>query len=91
MFQTARSLVTRGACAVALALLLSGVTNAAENDNAYDPALIGKLDAFARRHIPSSARQNVRNVTSNIRYNADIRSKRLPEVVAWIEHRSPRA
>jgi hypothetical protein len=59
--------------------------------NAYDPALIGKLDAFARRHIPSSARQNVRNVTSNIRYNADIRTKRLPEIVAWIEHRRPRA
>jgi aminopeptidase N len=58
---------------------------------AYDPALIGKLDAFAERHIPSSARQNVRTVKSNIRYNADIREKRLPEVVAWIEHRSPRA
>jgi aminopeptidase N len=60
-------------------------------DNAYDPALIGKLDAFAEQHIPASARQNVRNVKSNIRYNADIRTKRLPEVAAWIEHRSPRA
>jgi len=28
---------------------------------------------------------------SNIRYNAAIRTKRLPEVVAWIEHRNPRA
>ncbi len=59
--------------------------------NAYNPALIGRLDAFAKRHIPSSARQSVRNVKSNIRYNAAIRTKRLPEVVAWIEHRSPRA
>jgi hypothetical protein len=58
--------------------------------NAYNPALIGRLDAFAKRHIPSSARQSVRNVKSNIRYNAAIRTKRLPEVVAWIEHRSPR-
>jgi aminopeptidase N len=53
--------------------------------NAYNPALIGQLDAFAKRHIPSSARQSVRNVKSNIRYNAAIRTKRLPEVVAWIE------
>jgi aminopeptidase N len=60
-------------------------------NRAYDPALIGKLDAFAEQHIPSSARQNVRRVKSNIRYNAGIREKRLPEVVAWIEHRSPRA
>ena len=59
--------------------------------NAYNPALIGRLDAFATRHIPSSARQSVRNVKSNIRYNAAIRTKRLPEVVAWIGHPSPRA
>jgi ERAP1-like C-terminal domain len=59
--------------------------------HAYNPALIGKLDAFAAQHIPSSARQNVREAKSNIRYNADIRTKRLPKVVAWIEHRSPRA
>jgi aminopeptidase N len=52
--------------------------------HAYDPALIGKLDAFAEQHIPSSARQNVRMAKSNIRYNADIRTKRLPEVIAWI-------
>jgi len=55
---------------------------------AYDPALIGKLDAFAEQHIPSSARRNVRTVKSNIRYNAGIRTQRLPEVAAWIEHRS---
>jgi hypothetical protein len=30
-------------------------------------------------------------VKSNIRYNAAIRTKRLPEVVAWIGHPSPRA
>jgi aminopeptidase N len=59
--------------------------------NAYDPALIGRLDAFAAQHIPSSAWQNVRKAKSNIRYNADIRTKRLPEVVAWVEHRSPSA
>ena len=59
--------------------------------NTYNPALIGKLDAFAKRHIPSSAQQNVRNAKSNIRYNAAIRTQRLPEVVAWIELRNPRA
>jgi len=58
--------------------------------HAYDPVLIGKLDAFAEQHIPSSARRNVRKTDSNIRYNADIRTKRLPEVVAWIE-RNPHA
>jgi aminopeptidase N len=58
---------------------------------AYDPALIGKLDAFAEQHIPSSARRNVRKVKSAIRYNADIREKRLPEVAAWIESRRPPA
>jgi aminopeptidase N len=58
---------------------------------ANDPALIPKLDLFADEHIPASARQNVRTVESNIRYNADVRARQLPEVVAWIEHRNPRA
>ena len=60
-------------------------------DNANDPAFIGKLDAFAEQHIPANTRKNVRRVKSIIRYNADIRTQRLPEVVAWVDQRHPRA
>jgi aminopeptidase N len=49
-----------------------------------DLALIGKLDAFAGHEIPADARQDVTKAAAGIRYLADIRHERLPEVDAWL-------
>jgi aminopeptidase N len=56
---------------------------------ASDPALIGKLDRFAARYIPADARQDVRRAVARIRYFAEIRRRRLPEVDAWLRGAAP--
>jgi aminopeptidase N len=50
-----------------------------------DLKLIAKLDAFAKDHIPASARQDVDKAASLIRYLAKIRTERLPEVDRWVQ------
>ncbi len=56
--------------------------------NAFDPRLIGQLDAFATKHIPDGSRQDLRKAESNIRYRAEVRTKRLPEVAEWLQRRA---
>ena len=52
--------------------------------NASDLALIAKLDAFAKDHIPVGARQDVRKSEATVRYLAKVRTDRLPEVDQWL-------
>jgi aminopeptidase N len=52
--------------------------------NASDPALIAKLDAFAKDHIPANARQDLRKSEATVRYLAKVRTERLPEVDRWL-------
>jgi hypothetical protein len=52
--------------------------------NASDLALIAKLDAFAKDHIPADARQDVMKSEANVRYLAKVRTDRLPEVDRWL-------
>jgi aminopeptidase N len=52
--------------------------------NASDLKLIAKLDAFAKDHIPSNARQDLRKSESTVRYLAKVRMDRLPEVDHWL-------
>jgi aminopeptidase N len=52
--------------------------------NASDATLIPKLDAFAKDHIPESARQDLRKAEATIRYLAKVRAERLPEADKWI-------
>jgi hypothetical protein len=53
--------------------------------DASDLKLIDKLDAFAAGHIPPGARQELRKTEANIRYLAQTRRERLPEVDAWLK------
>ncbi|MBV8681481.1 MAG: M1 family metallopeptidase [Caulobacteraceae bacterium] len=52
--------------------------------NATDLALIPRLDAFAETHIPADARQDVAKTDATIRYRAGVRTKRIPEIDAWL-------
>ncbi|MBS0320933.1 MAG: M1 family metallopeptidase [Proteobacteria bacterium] len=45
-----------------------------------DLAMIPKLEAYARDHVPAGARQDVTKAEAAIRYAADIRRTRLPEL-----------
>ena len=49
--------------------------------------LVDKLKTFADQHIPPTARRATDVAASQIMLNASVRSKRLPETVAWLaEH-----
>jgi len=49
-----------------------------------DPARIAELDAYAAKHIPADSRQAVERAKANIRLNARIRDKAVPDIDAWV-------
>ena len=53
----------------------------------FSPAMIGKLEAYARAHIPPGARQETVKAEAAIAYHARVRTERLPEVDRWIANR----
>jgi aminopeptidase N len=50
-----------------------------------DPAMVGKLNDFAKAHIDASARRNVNTAIANIQYRIAVRSQRLPAIDAWLK------
>jgi aminopeptidase N len=48
-------------------------------------SMIQKVEDYGKKHIPPSAFRSVRKAQSAIRYAADIREKRIPEVTAWLK------
>jgi aminopeptidase N len=53
--------------------------------NARDTGIIAKLDAYAAKSIPESARGDVVKAEGNINEHAAIRKERLPQVDAWLK------
>ena len=53
--------------------------------NARDTGIIAKLEAYAAKSIPESARGDVVKAEGNINEHAAIRRQRLPEVDAWLK------
>jgi aminopeptidase N len=53
--------------------------------DAVDPSLIDELDAFAQEHIPPDARQDLRKSEANVRYLAQVRRDRLPQINQWLQ------
>jgi aminopeptidase N len=53
---------------------------------AYDQALEARLQAFADKNIPASAREEVVKAKAAIAYYAQVRKNRLPEVDRWLAH-----
>jgi len=52
--------------------------------NSNDAKMIEKLKAFAQAHIPATARADSLRSESSIAFNAQVRSKRLPDVERWL-------
>jgi len=48
------------------------------------------LQAYADRHIPSDARQNVEEAISTINLNAKFKEERLPEIDRWLASKTAR-
>ena len=53
--------------------------------NSLDPEMIGKLKAFADKHIAASSRRATDTAVANIEYRTKVRSERLPAIDAWLK------
>ena len=49
-----------------------------------DPAMIGKINAFAEANIASRSRRPAATAIANIKYRLMIRNERLPAIDAWL-------
>lgn len=52
--------------------------------SSLDPAMIGKVEAFATAHIAPTSRRAADTAIANIRYRIGVREQRLPAVDAWL-------
>jgi aminopeptidase N len=53
-----------------------------------DPAMIGKLEDYARRHLNAQSRGRVDVALASIRDRIRVRTTRLPDITRWLEARS---
>jgi aminopeptidase N len=53
-------------------------------DTGADRALLPRLDAFVRAHVPPATRERIVKNAALIRYRATVRAQRLPEADRWI-------
>jgi aminopeptidase N len=49
-----------------------------------DPAMIVKLRAYAKQHLPEDAQLDTRTAIASIEYRIKVRAKRLPQIDAWL-------
>lgn len=50
-----------------------------------EPAMIGKLRAYAERHVAAGSRNAVDTAIANIEYRIKVREQRMPAIDAWLE------
>jgi hypothetical protein len=52
-----------------------------------DPAMIGKVNAYARAQLAQGSRRSAQTAVASIAYRIKVRNERLPEIDAWLERR----
>jgi aminopeptidase N len=50
-----------------------------------DPAMIGKLQAYAKQYLPADAQGDTKQAIAAIEYRIKVRTKRLPQIDAWLK------
>ncbi|GLQ96343.1 M1 family metallopeptidase [Dyella mobilis] len=50
-----------------------------------DPAMIGKLQAFAQAHIAATSRHDADTVIANLQYRIGVHKDRMPQIDAWVK------
>ena len=53
--------------------------------DSHDPAMIGKLRAYADAHVAAGSRRATDSAIANIEYAIMIRRERLPQIDAWLK------
>jgi aminopeptidase N len=54
-----------------------------------DPAMMDKLTAFAREHLPAGAQGDTTAAVAGIAYRIKVRQQRLPQIDAWLARAAP--
>ncbi|TDK62760.1 M1 family metallopeptidase [Sapientia aquatica] len=54
--------------------------------NSSDAAMIGKLEAYTKANISPKARRDSETAIANIKFNVQVRAKRVPEITAWLDN-----
>jgi aminopeptidase N len=49
-----------------------------------DPAMVGKLQAYAKQHLTADATGDTKTAIASVEYRIKVRSKRLPQIDAWL-------
>lgn len=50
-----------------------------------DPAMVGKLQAYAKQYLPADALGDTKTAIASIEYRIKVREKRLPQIDAWLK------
>jgi aminopeptidase N len=53
-----------------------------------DPAMVGKIKAYADAHIAAGSRRASETAIANIQYRATVRTERLPAIDTWLKNHS---
>ena len=53
-------------------------------NNSLDPAMVGKLKAYADKYVATGSRRATENAMANITYRIGVRKERLPAIDAWL-------
>lgn len=54
-----------------------------------DPAMMDKLTAFAKAHLPAGAQGDTTATVAGIAYRIKVRQQRLPQIDAWLARKAP--
>jgi len=54
-------------------------------NNSLDPAMVGKVQAYAKAYVAEGSRRASENATANISYRVGVRKERLPAIDAWLK------
>ena len=63
----------------------AAATYPALGNSSLDPAMVGKIRAYADAHLAAGSRRAAETAIANIVYRSKVRSERLPAVDAWLE------
>jgi aminopeptidase N len=53
-------------------------------DGSLDPAMVGKIQAYADKYVAASSRRDAETAIANIKYRMQIRNERLPSIDTWL-------